>query len=185
MAFDGGVPGNISDLENIADGLIQRYNITGLAGAVGMYKHVTAKRIGTQDQPTAYELVISGMLALDPKGELVGPGDYKAQTRQIMDNIALAITRAARFHGLEMTIDQALSYVTDTNVMLAEMGDGMANFRAVNEAYKEGGMPAAARVAAGGYELPLAAKGVLVEIRANAVIPAPYKPTGQGHGSET
>ncbi|MCX6707497.1 MAG: Rid family hydrolase [Candidatus Woesearchaeota archaeon] len=159
---------SIADLESVADRLIERYNIPGLAPAVREYKHVTAKRIGSASDPTAYELNISGMLALNGLGELVGE-DCKGQTLKIINNIATAISHASAHYGLQLSKEDALKHVTDTIVLLKDMG----HFPQVNEAYRDGGMPLACRAAFAVKDLPLSAKGVLVEIRANAYLPVP------------
>lgn len=39
------------------------------------------------DLGTCKMLIISGQVALDPKGNLVGPGDYEKQTEQVFTNI--------------------------------------------------------------------------------------------------
>src|ERR671935_1436289 len=55
----------------------------------------------TMHQPTGYSHVvevtagrpvyIAGQVALDPAGELVGPGDIRAQARQVFDNLQAAL----------------------------------------------------------------------------------------------
>jgi reactive intermediate/imine deaminase len=97
---------------------------------------------------------VSGMLALNAKGELVGPRDITAQTRQTLDNVK-AIVEAA---GGKMTdIAKTTVYITD-----------MANFAAMNEVYKTyfpSEPPARATVKA-----DLVKPDFLVEIDAFAVI---------------
>lgn len=39
-------------------------------------------------------VVISGQIALDSAGDLVGPGDLEAQTRQVFANLETALTAA-------------------------------------------------------------------------------------------
>jgi enamine deaminase RidA (YjgF/YER057c/UK114 family) len=55
----------------------------------------------TMHRPTGYSHVaevtagrpvyIAGQIALDPAGELVGPGDIRAQTRQVFENLKSAL----------------------------------------------------------------------------------------------
>jgi enamine deaminase RidA (YjgF/YER057c/UK114 family) len=61
----------------------ERANPHGLASPQG-YTHVVAVRGGK----TAY---IAGQVALDAKGQLVGKGDLKTQTRQAFENLKLAL----------------------------------------------------------------------------------------------
>ena len=65
---------------------IERMNPAGLATPTG-YSHVVSTRGGK----TVY---IAGQIALDAKGQLVGPGDLAAQTRQVFENLAVALKAA-------------------------------------------------------------------------------------------
>ncbi|MGV8161705.1 MAG: RidA family protein [Candidatus Nanoarchaeia archaeon] len=156
----------ILDFESAAGGLIERYNIEGLAPAVGAYTHVTAIRRGTNYTSHAYELRISGMLPINEHVEVIGD-DCFTQTKKIIDNIALAIISAATRYGLDFSKEQALNHILDTTVFLNYMTD----FKQVNDAYIEEKMPLCCRAAFAVKELPLTHKGVKVEIRANALIP--------------
>ena len=44
--------------------------------------------------PASSLVFISGQVPLDAKGELVGPGDVDAQTRQVFENLAAALEAA-------------------------------------------------------------------------------------------
>jgi reactive intermediate/imine deaminase len=66
--------------------VIQRMNPAGLSTPTG-YSHVVSARGGR----TIY---ISGQVALDAKGELVGAGDMAAQTRQVFANLDTALKAA-------------------------------------------------------------------------------------------
>lgn len=156
----------IKDLETVGDGFIERFNVVGLAPAVGAFKHITAKRYGSQKEPLAFELEISGMLPLDEEGVLVG-NDCGEQTSRVIGNIATAIMEAGTHYGLNLSPEEALEHVTSTMVLLEDM----ANFGEVNSAYVRKGMPLACRAAFAVRELPLHDKGVMVEIRANALLP--------------
>jgi 2-iminobutanoate/2-iminopropanoate deaminase len=66
-------------------------------------------------------IFVSGQLPLDPGGALAGPGDIRAQTRRVLDNIA-AILRAA---------GSSLDQVVKTTVFLTSLDD----FSGMNEIY--------------------------------------------------
>ncbi|MBX7082442.1 MAG: RidA family protein [Nannocystaceae bacterium] len=99
-------------------------------------------------------LYTSGQIALDPAtGEIVGPGDVKAQTIRVLDNLA-AILDAAGMRFAD---------VVRCGIFLADLRD----FAVVNELYGArfvDNPPARATVQVAG--LP---KGALVEIDAIAV----------------
>jgi enamine deaminase RidA (YjgF/YER057c/UK114 family) len=59
-------------------------NPTGLAKPLGAYSHVARVK--------ASELLfIAGQLAVNEAGELVGKGDFRAQMRQVFDNLGRAL----------------------------------------------------------------------------------------------
>jgi enamine deaminase RidA (YjgF/YER057c/UK114 family) len=51
------------------------------------YSHVAEVRSGTI-------VYVAGQVALDPKGQLVGPDDYRVQTEQVFRNIGAALDAA-------------------------------------------------------------------------------------------
>ncbi len=60
--------------------VVKYNNPAGLAKPLGAYSHVSRAK--------ASELVfIAGQLAVNAAGELVGKGDFAAQTRQVFDNL--------------------------------------------------------------------------------------------------
>ena len=64
----------------------------------------------------------SGQIALDPgTGELVGIGDVRAQTRQVMENLKAVLTAAG----------SSLASILKTTIYLQNLGD----FAVVNELY--------------------------------------------------
>ena len=63
-----------------------RNNPAAIAPPVGTYSHVV--RVETAE---VIWLFVSGQLALDPDGTLVGPGDLRAQTEQVFQNLARAL----------------------------------------------------------------------------------------------
>jgi reactive intermediate/imine deaminase len=97
---------------------------------------------------------VSGMVALNAKGELVGRGDIVAQTKQVLDNVQAVIEAA----GAKM------SDIAKTTVFITDL----ANLAAYNEVYKTyfpSDPPARATVKA-----DLVNKDFLIEIDAFAVI---------------
>jgi|GEM_PF-1883094 len=154
----------IKDLETIDQGLIERFNVTCLSPAIGTYKHVTSKRIGTKKNQV-YELEISGQLSVNEKGEFQ-EGDCKKQAIVIINNIANTIIACGEHYRINFTREEALNHITNTLVLLSNMED----FPLVNEAYKESGIPQACRAAFAVKDLPLSSKGALIEIRVNALI---------------
>jgi len=99
-------------------------------------------------------IFVSGMVALNAKAEIVGRGDIRAQTHQVLENVKAVIEAA----GAKMSdITKTTVYITD-----------LANFAAMNEVYKSyftSDPPARATVKA-----DLVNKDFLVEIDAFAVI---------------
>ena len=61
-------------------------NPAGLSSPVG-YTHIVTATSGKQ-------LFISGQVALDAEGRLVGRGDLSAQTRQVCENLKTALAAA-------------------------------------------------------------------------------------------
>lgn len=152
----------IKDLEIINDGLIERFNLHCLAPAIGTYKHVVVKKTSS----IAYEVEVSGLLSLDEQGSFVD-GTCREQTTTIINNLKLAIINVAEYYQVKLNTANPLDYITSSLVVLNDMQD----FPLVNTAYAENGMPATCRVAFAVKELPLTAKGALVEIRANFLLP--------------
>jgi 2-iminobutanoate/2-iminopropanoate deaminase len=115
--------------------------------AIGPYSQAVAVTGGRT-------LYCSGQIALDPKsGQIVGPQDVAAQTRQVLDNLA-AVLKAG---------GMSYDHIVKAGIFLADMND----FAVVGELYAErfgSDPPARATVQVAG--LP---KGVLVEIDAIAV----------------
>ena len=66
---------------------------------------------------------VSGTLALDSKGNLIGKGDAKAQTRQILESIKAVLEAAGG----------SLKDVTFNHIFLADM----SFYAAMNEVYRE------------------------------------------------
>jgi 2-iminobutanoate/2-iminopropanoate deaminase len=80
---------------------IQRLNPETLGPSGGNYSHVV----------TVNSLIfIAGQIARDADGELVGEGDPVAQTRQVLENLDLAIRAVG---GSRTQIVKTVTYVTD------------------------------------------------------------------------
>jgi reactive intermediate/imine deaminase len=97
---------------------------------------------------------VSGIVATDGSGQLVGHGDIRAQTRQVLENISQLLREAGG----------DLRHVGKTTVFLTDF----ANYAGMNEVYAEffpSDPPARATVRA-----DLVHRDFLVEIEAFAVI---------------
>lgn len=107
--------------------------------------------------PAAGRLVFcSGQIALSPEtGQLVGAGDVREQTEQVLKNLRAVLGAAGA--GPE--------HIVKTTIFLQDLGD----FAAVNELYGRlfsAAPPARSTIQAAG--LP---RGALVEIEATALVP--------------
>jgi len=111
------------------------------------YSHVVAA--------TGRLIAVSGQVALDESGQLVGPGDPEAQARQVFENLrrCLAAADATFADVVKLTV-----YVTDLAAMTA--------VRAVRDEYVDTTRPpASSAVQVAGLVLP----ELLLEIDALAV----------------
>lgn len=101
-------------------------------------------------------LFCSGQIPLDPStGELVGGGDIRAETHQVMKNIAAVLEAGG----------SALDRVVKTTIFLVDLGD----FSSVNEIYGEyfsGDAPPARST----VEVSALPRGARVEIECIALI---------------
>jgi enamine deaminase RidA (YjgF/YER057c/UK114 family) len=127
--------------------VIERINAPGLSDPPG-YSHAVVA--------SGERLVVTaGAVPLDADGNLVGHGDYVAQTRQVVDNLELAL-RAAGARGEDVL-------KTTVYVVTGDRADLAAVWRVIQESE----MTAAASTLLGisllGYE------GQLVEVEAIAV----------------
>ena len=106
---------------------------------------------GIQIGDTVYT---AGQVALDPDGNVVGAGDMKAQTRQVMENLKTVLEAAGS--SLEEVV-KIVVYVTDMN--------RMAEVQEVRREYFSNSRPDST-----GVEITaLAFPGLMVEIEAIAV----------------
>jgi enamine deaminase RidA (YjgF/YER057c/UK114 family) len=131
--------------------VIERFNAPGLAPTPG-YSHVAVA--------TGERLVFTaGAVPLDERGDLVGPGDYAAQTRQVLANLTRAL-EAAGAAG-----DGVLK--TTVYVVSEERSDLAGVVRVVRESELAAAASTLLGVPLLGYE------GQLVEIEAVAVARRP------------
>ena len=109
---------------------ILRQNPDTVAPPVGNYSH--AVRVETAEATWIY---ISGQVALDAEGTFVGPGDMRAQTQQVFENLrAILEANGATFeHVVKVT-----TYVTTL--------DDLAGMREVRGRYFPSEPPASTAV---------------------------------------
>lgn len=100
-------------------------------------------------------LFVAGIVAMDVSGNIVGDGDIKAQTRQVLESIKELVGSAGA----------TLSDVTKTTVYLTDFG----NYAGMNEVYRE--YFAEAPPARATVKVELLNPRFLVEIDAIAVVP--------------
>ena len=130
---------------------IRQVEAPGLAPGPG-YSHVISV-----DVPGRL-VVVSGQVALDSAGNLVGPGDLEAQTRQVFGNLEAALTAAGA----------TWEHVIRLGYFLRDAG-GVGVVRSVRaEFVPEGVEPAASLVEVS----RLVRDDLLIEVEALAVVPA-------------
>ena len=114
------------------------------------YTHV----VGVTGGRTLY---VSGQIALDRGGALVGPGDLKAQTRQVFENLQAAL--ATEGAGLDDIVKLTV-FMTDASQV--------QTFREVRDAFLPRASPASSLVQVARLVRP----DLLIEVEAIAVVPA-------------
>lgn len=127
--------------------MIERFEAPGLAPTPG-YSHVAVAH-------EARLVFTAGAVPLDEEGGLVGPGDYAAQTRQVVANLARAL-EAAGATGDEV-LKTTVYVVSEDRTDLAEV------WRVIQESELAAAASTLLGVSLLGYE------GQLVEIEAVAV----------------
>lgn len=126
---------------------IERMNPQGISTPTG-YSHVVTARGGK----TIY---IAGQVAFDAKGQLVGKGDLAAQTRQVFENLSIALKAAGATFA---DVVKANTYMRDASQV--------AVVREVRSKYFTKELPASTLV-----EVPrLANPDFLIEIEVIAVV---------------
>jgi len=129
-----------------------RSNPDTVAAPVGTYSQ--AVRVETGD---AVWIHVSGQIAIDLEGNLVGPGDLRAQTRQVFENLR-AILEA---HGATFAdVVKIGTYLTTL--------DDLAGMREVRSEYLTAEPPASTAV----QVVALVVPDALIEIDLVAVVPA-------------
>ena len=107
---------------------------------------------------------ISGQVALDPTGALVGAGDIRAQTRQVFDNLRAALEAVGA--GFEQVVKLNLYLVDATQLPV---------IREVRDQYVNARQPLASTAV---EVRRLFREDALIEVEAVAVI-APTEPSGR------
>lgn len=130
-----------------ADAPIQHINPPALSAPHG-YSHVVVVRSGR----TVY---LAGQVPLDRNGALVGVGDLAAQTKQVFENMKVALNAAGASFAdvVEMT-----TYLTDVSQI--------DTYRKVRDQYMSTPLPVASLVEVKG----LFRKDVMIEVSAVAVV---------------
>lgn len=127
--------------------VVERMNPAGLAPPTA-YSHVVSVRGGR----TIY---VAGQIALDAQGTLVGPGDLAAQTRQVFENLAVALKAAGATFNDVVKVNY---YMRDASQV--------AVIREIRAKYFTGELPASTLV-----EVPrLARPEFLIEIEVIAAV---------------
>jgi 2-iminobutanoate/2-iminopropanoate deaminase len=129
-----------------------RSNPDTVAAPVGTYSQ--AVRVETGD---AVWIHVSGQIAIDLEGNLIGPGDLRAQTRQVFENLR-AILEA---HGA------TFADVVKIGTFLTTLDD-LAGMREVRSEYLTSEPPASTAV----QVVALVVPDALIEIDLVAVVPA-------------
>jgi reactive intermediate/imine deaminase len=101
-------------------------------------------------------IYVSGQVAFDHEGRLVGQGDVAAQTRQVFDNLKAALEAA----------DASLGDVVKITVFMTDLSQ-LQTFRDIRDTYFGGKPPASSLVQISQLVVP----GLLVEVEAIAVAP--------------
>ena len=129
-----------------------RSNPDTVAAPMGTYSQ--AVRVETGD---AIWIHVSGQIAIDLEGNLVGPGDVRAQTRQVFENLrAILAANGATFAD----VVKIGTYLTTL--------DDLAGMREVRGEYLTAEPPASTAV----QVVALVVPDALIEIDLVAVVPA-------------
>lgn len=105
----------------------------------------------------ARTLYLSGQIALDAKGNLVGAGDFAAQAEQVFANIDTALKASGASFRNVVKLNM---YVTDMTQLQA--------LRAARDKYIDAQRPPASTLV---QVSKLAREGLLLEVEATAVVP--------------
>jgi len=129
-----------------------RSNPDTVAAPMGTYSQ--AVRVETGD---AVWIHVSGQIAIDREGDLVGPGDLRAQTRQVFENLKAILEANGATFGDAVKIGAYLTTLDD-----------LAAMREVRSEYLTSDPPASTAV----QVVALVVPDALIEIDLVAVVPA-------------
>jgi reactive intermediate/imine deaminase len=129
-----------------------RLNPATVASPIGSYSH--AVRVETADCVWIY---VSGQIALDTEGDLVGAGDLRAQTEQVFENLAQVL--AANDATFEHVVKIQTFFTTS---------EDLAGSREVRARYLPSEPPASTAVRVAALVVPEA----LIEVDVVAALPA-------------
>lgn len=129
-----------------------RVNPESVHPPVGTYSH--AVRVETADGTWIY---VSGQVALDAEGTLVGAGDVRAQTRQVFENLKAILEANGATFADAVKIGTYLTTLDD-----------LAGMREVRSEYLTSEPPASTAV----QVVALVVPDALIEIDLVAVVPA-------------
>jgi 2-iminobutanoate/2-iminopropanoate deaminase len=129
-----------------------RSNPDTVAAPMGTYSQ--AVRVETGD---AVWIHISGQIAIDAEGSLVGPGDMRAQTRQVFENLKAILEANGATFADAVKIGTYLTTLDD-----------LAGMREVRSEYLTAGPPTSTAVQVVALVVPEA----LIEIDLVAVMPS-------------
>jgi reactive intermediate/imine deaminase len=129
-----------------------RSNPDTVAAPMGTYSQ--AVRVETGD---AVWIHVSGQIAIDREGDLVGPGDLRAQTRQVFENLKAILEANGATFGDAVKIGTYLTTLDD-----------LAAMREVRSEYLTSDPPASTAV----QVVALVVPDALIEIDLVAVVPA-------------
>jgi enamine deaminase RidA (YjgF/YER057c/UK114 family) len=135
---------------------------SGAIGQVVSYPNNTGSKrpyseVVSIDLGTARMLMISGQVALDPRGELVGAGDFEKQTVQVFEHLKRLVEQSGGNMG----------HIIKTGIFLTDLGN-VELFRKIRARYMDPvNPPASTLVGVTG----LFRKDLMIEIEAVAVIP--------------
>jgi 2-iminobutanoate/2-iminopropanoate deaminase len=121
----------------------------GLPAPVGPYSNVVTT-------PPGKLVFCAGQVALDANGDIVGAGDIAAQTRQVMENLGIALEAAGATFG---DVVRVVNYITDVDLF--------GQMAAVRREYLVEPYPASTLVEVSALLYP----ELLIEIEAIAVVP--------------
>lgn len=129
-----------------------RLNPHTVAAPVGSYSH--AVRVETSD---CIWIHVSGQIATDPQGNLVGEGDLRAQTEQVFANLS------AILEANEATFEDVVTITTYLTTL-----EGLEGMREVRLRYLPAEPPASTAV----QVVALVVPDALIEVDLLAVVPA-------------